>query len=668
MTKDLDSSFIACNKEASSLRVSSSLAEVGGGNNQQLNSSMKANSSDFIGDIIDESGDIDNNNPSSTIDDDVMPGAEEKKEAEIKLSSPAVPQTPHCNKEEVGEGSSNSNHDKAINGTSNNSPLPASSASTGGSITFKFSYEPRDYERKYYEQLFYHVASSSNISANNKPKEEIIVSPKEAAKLFYKSGVPPERLRMIWNMATLPSSPLPTGTKPPPSMTYGQFQVAVRLIQLFQNRVAALDDQLNVSDGARTVYSSGTGEGKGGGGDADGGYVMNQSDKLAPAYFNGISGDLIPLPSTMEDVKIRNGMDVEPKLVSAKIPVAASSGNEMKQVRRRSSRNSLSSLSTNEDKSPSTRNQRVNGWYDSSPNNIPRGMPAPHNNGESNLQPMPLAEMEREIRRLSATVSTLQREVEELKRGNNAYHQRNNISDDDPSVGVEIYWGEKRREGVSSPHQSTIQSRGPASKAGASPNSISPKGSIPAPPIYTETNNGMANSRRNRLRQSQNIPSIHPSSRRGKGNIQVSQQPMKIPEEGSLTAQMQAVRREEEFDTLLNHARDRIEGDGGSNAGSRQSNRSGSFRPARLNQSMVMQRRNPNRSRPTELAASARHIIRDNTGKVEVYSREEVEMPSTKAVDLAPLNPPPLQSSNEEVLHASTNQSAHRKSTNRRRW
>jgi hypothetical protein len=143
---------------------------------------------------------------------------------------------------------------------------------------------------------------------------------------------------------------------------------------------------------------------------------------------------------------------------------------------------------------------------------------------------------------------------------------------------------------------------------------------------------------------------------------------MKIPEEGSLTAQMQAVRREEEFDTLLNHARDRIEGDGGSNAGSRQSNRSGSFRPARLNQSMVMQRRNPNRSRPTELAASARHIIRDNTGKVEVYSREEVEMPSTKAVDLAPLNPPPLQSSNEELLHAATNQSAHRKSTNRRRW
>jgi hypothetical protein len=661
MEKDLDSSFITCNEEASSLRQS--LAD------NQLTSSMKANSSDFIGDIIDESGDVDNHNPSSTIDD-VMPDAEEKKEAEIKISSRVVPQTPQDNKEEVGEGSSNSNHFKAINGSSNNSPLPASSstASTGGLITFKFSYEPRDYERKYYEQLFYHVVSTSNISsANNKPKEEIIVSPKEAAKLFYKSGVPPERLRMIWNMATLPSNPLPPGTKPPPSMTYGQFQVAVRLIQLFQNRVAALDDQLNVSDGARTVYSSGTGDGKGGGGDADGGYVMHQSDKLAPAYFNGISGELVPLPSTMEDVKIRNGMDVEPKLVSAKIPVAAP-GNEMKQVRRRSSRNSLSSLSTNEDKSPSTRNQRVNGWYDSSPNNIPRSnMPAPHNNGESNLRPMPLAEMEREIRRLSATVSTLQREVEELKLGNNAYHQRNNISDDDPSVGVEIYWGEKRREGVSSSHQSTIQSRGPASKARASPNSISPKGSIPAPPIYTETNNGMANSRRNRLRQSQNIPSMHPSSR-GKGNIQLSQQPMKIPEEGSLTAQMQAVRREEEFDTLLNHARDRIEGDGGSNAGSRQSNRSGSFRPARLNQSMVMPRRNPNRSRPTELAASARHIIRDNTGKVEVYSREEVEMPSTKAVDLAPLNPPPLQSSNEELLRASTNQSAHRKSTNRRRW
>lgn len=128
------------------------------------------------------------------------------------------------------------------------------------------------------------------------------------------------------------------------------------------------------------------------------------------------------------------------------------------------------------------------------------------------------------------------------------------------------------------------------------------------------------------------------------GTVHVSQQPLKIPEDGeSLTAQMHAVRKEEEFDTLLSHAKDRMEGDGGSNAGSRQSNRSGSFRPVRLNQSMVMQQRNPSGNSPAELAASARHIVRDKEGKVEVYSREKVEPPSTKAIDLAPLNPPPIQ-------------------------
>lgn len=521
--------------------------------------------------------------------------AEEKKEADITP-------VPQC-KEDVPI-----NHDEvADNETSSNPPLP--SVVSGSSImTFKFSYEPRDYEQEYYDNLFYHVVSTSNIpiAAADKPKEEIVVSPKEAAKLLYTSGVPPERLRMIWNMATLPSTPLPPGANPPPAMTNGQFRVAVRLIQLFQNRVAAVDEQLNVSDEARTVYSG-----------SEGGFVLNKSDRLAPAYFNGVSGEIIPLPKNIETIKT-NG-------------VSPSKSNGLtRQVKRRSSKTSLSSLSINEEKTPS--------------------------NGRTNApQPMPLAEMEREIRRLSTMVSTLQGEVEELKRGN-VYAPRNNIADEDPSVGVEIYWGQRKVKEISPDERISTPNELPL-KAKVSTRSINSKSFVPTPPQFAAMNNRRINVSRNRLSQSQNIPTTHPSiSRRAKGNlgvstpggavgtdVQVSRQPMKIPEDGvSLTSQMQAVRREEEFNALLGHAKERMEGDGGSNAGSRKSNRSGSFRPVRLNQSME-QRRYPNGNRPAELAASARHIVRDKAGKVEVYSREEVKPPSTKAVDLAPLNPPPYE-------------------------
>jgi hypothetical protein len=212
-------------------------------------------------------------------------------------------------------------------------------------------------------------------------------------------------------------------------------------------------------------------------------------------------------------------------------------------------------------------------------------------------QPMPLAEMESEIRRLSAIVSTLQREVKELKRGKAYYMSpRNNVADEDPSVDVEIYWGARKEKEQTPDKTETTPSSELPLKQRASTSSINSKSSMPThPPQFA----------------AMNIPTMHPSfSRRARGNlgmstsgaasgtVHVSQQPLKIPEDGeSLTAQMHAVRKEEEFDTLLSHAKDRMEGDGGSNAGSRQSNRSGSFRPVRLNQSMVMQQRNPSGNR-----------------------------------------------------------------------
>ena len=271
---------------------------------QQLHSSLRANSSDFIGNVLDEGGEEEENHAA---DDELT--AEEKKDADIGLSVPTA-------------SASSANDPKSHEGVAQNEtsapPLPA----VGGSamITFKFSYQPRDYEQNYYDQLFYHVASTSNTPVSeNKPKEEIIVSPNEAAKLFYKSGVPSERLRMIWNMATLPSTPLPPGTKPPPSMTYGQFRVAVRLIQLFQNRVAAVDEQLTVS---------GSDEGS--------------ASRLAPAYFNGISGEIIPLPNNNVVQVIKTMYGGSP---SESNEVSASKPNEVTRLARRRTSNSLSTLS-----------------------------------------------------------------------------------------------------------------------------------------------------------------------------------------------------------------------------------------------------------------------------------------------------------------------------------
>ncbi|KAL9186142.1 hypothetical protein ACHAXT_005380 [Thalassiosira profunda] len=124
---------------------------------------------------------------------------------------------------------------------------------------FKFQYEPLDFEKDYYASLFRYAKGND---------EGDILPPKAAAELFLASGIPWDRLRMMWNMAVMPVRPYPPGTKPPPAMTLGQFQSAVRLIQLFQNRITAKDEQLRVEKG-----------------------VM-----MAPAFFAGVSGAVVPLP------------------------------------------------------------------------------------------------------------------------------------------------------------------------------------------------------------------------------------------------------------------------------------------------------------------------------------------------------------------------------------
>ena len=293
---------------------------------------------------------------------------------------------------------------------------------------------------------------------------------------------------------------------------------------------------------------------------------------------------------------------------------------------------------------------------------------------EANLnaaEPMSLAEMEREIRRLTAIVGNLQREVKKLKRGN-ANVQRNDFEDEDPTVGVEIYWGERKEKEQQSPEKRTVTPNEVPLKPKVPRSSRNLRISTPTTPPQPTVDNRRNAASKNRLSQSQNIPSMHPSiPRRTQTNLgiaaaeaatgvaQASVQPTKVPPEGeSLTSQMHAVRKQEEFDTLLSHAKERTEGDVGSRTGSRQSNRSGSFRPARV------ARRSARDNRPADLSASARHIVRDKTGKVELYTNFEVEPPSTKAVDLAPLNPPPLKPSFDEQVPVAQN---HRRSLMRRR-
>ena len=142
---------------------------------------------------------------------------------------------------------------------------PQSAVPAAAAAALKFQYHPQDYEREYYDQLFRHANQPA--AAPDGPAG-LLLPPALAAQLFLTAGIPPHRLRMIWNMAVMPARPPPPGAPPLPSMTPAQFRTCVRLIQLFQNQVTAEDEQLRVAEGT----------------------------KMPPAYFAGVSGVAVPLP------------------------------------------------------------------------------------------------------------------------------------------------------------------------------------------------------------------------------------------------------------------------------------------------------------------------------------------------------------------------------------
>ncbi len=153
----------------------------------------------------------------------------------------------------------------------------------------KFRYDPPEFEREYYNGLFYHAnGTKPGAIPQGGNIDKIILPPNQAAQLFILAGIPPDRLRMIWNMAVMPGTPYPLHVKPPPAMTVGQFRSAVRLIQLYQNRVTAKDERLRVEEGVR----------------------------MRPAYFDGVSGAVVPLPL----------IDGRPKERAAVVDGAANNG------------------------------------------------------------------------------------------------------------------------------------------------------------------------------------------------------------------------------------------------------------------------------------------------------------------------------------------------------
>ena len=144
----------------------------------------------------------------------------------------------------VGEGDMSEVHDTKINGVK-----AVESVSSSRRPESKFRYDPPDNERPYYDRLFRLARGSPRGVEENDQKQDydtnededgVILPPSEAARFFLTSGVPSDRLRLIWNMAVAPAIPYSKGVKPPPAMRKCQFQSAVRLIQLYQNKVTAL--------------------------------------------------------------------------------------------------------------------------------------------------------------------------------------------------------------------------------------------------------------------------------------------------------------------------------------------------------------------------------------------------------------------------------------------
>ena len=163
----------------------------------------------------------------------------------------------------VGEGDMSEVHDTKINGVK-----AVESVSSSRRPKSKFRYDPPDNERPYYDRLFRlamglplgveeneqkQAAGNDNDDTKNNDDDGVILSPGDAARFFLTSGVPSDRLRLIWNMAVAPAIPYSKGVKPPPAMRKCQFQSAVRLIQLYQNKVTALNETLSVVDDTKKV-------------------------------------------------------------------------------------------------------------------------------------------------------------------------------------------------------------------------------------------------------------------------------------------------------------------------------------------------------------------------------------------------------------------------------
>lgn len=155
----------------------------------------------------------------------------------------------------VGEGDMSEVYDTKINGVK-----AVESVSSSRRPESKFRYDPPDNERPYYDRLFRLARGSPRGVEENDQKQdydtnedEVILPPSDAARFFHTSGVPSDRLRLIWNMAVAPAIPYSKGVKPPPAMRKCQFQSAVRLIQLYQNKVTALNETLSVVDDTKKV-------------------------------------------------------------------------------------------------------------------------------------------------------------------------------------------------------------------------------------------------------------------------------------------------------------------------------------------------------------------------------------------------------------------------------
>ena len=326
----------------------------------------------------------------------------------------------------------------------------AASFSNRDQYAFKFSYEPRELEREYYNQLYQHAKVD---------KQSDILPPKEAAQLFLTSGIQSDRLRMIWNMAVLPAPRCAKDT-PPPSMARAQFNVAVRLIQLFQNRVTAKDDQLNVSDNML----------------------------MAPPFFSGISGVQVAMPwKDLDQMGHGSG--------------EGSNGT----VNRRAS-NATSNFSTNAMTSGSDAEASAEGGKQQQrrPSIDSNGVPAQAKSVTASIcstDQDKIFRMEQDIQMLKSQVKTLQLEVKSLKeirqpeqtrldnrqqRGvsgavapavSSSFTSEYTDDDDKPTTDVEMYWGDGDRSARSRLTEDSDQTK-------ISPQRQAPPSALKSNPTY----------------------------------------------------------------------------------------------------------------------------------------------------------------------------------------